>query len=75
MRVCGCAVPTAFLPLTRIRREPPDAEAIHVSVATASINAGDDPKLVATFLNHKSFATTKKFYATFAVPAKATTLR
>jgi integrase len=44
------------------------------SVATWAINAGADPASVAAFLGHKSFATTKRFYATHAVPAKVPTL-
>jgi site-specific recombinase XerD len=44
------------------------------SVASWAINAGADPASVAAFLGHKSFATTKRFYATHAVPAKVPTL-
>lgn len=44
------------------------------SVATWAINAGADPASVAAFLGHKSLATTKRFYATHAVPAKVPTL-
>lgn len=44
------------------------------SVATWAINAGADPALVSSFLNHRSLATTRKFYATHAVPAKVPTL-
>ncbi|SEU06880.1 tyrosine-type recombinase/integrase [Stigmatella erecta] len=44
------------------------------SVATWAINAGADPASVAAFLGHKSSATTKRFYATHAVPAKVPTL-
>lgn len=44
------------------------------SVATWAINAGADPASVAAFLGHKSPATTKRFYATHAVPAKVPTL-
>ncbi|MFE8600244.1 tyrosine-type recombinase/integrase [Archangium violaceum] len=44
------------------------------SVASWAINAGADPAAVAAFLGHKSPATTRKFYATHAVPAKVPTL-
>jgi hypothetical protein len=44
------------------------------SVATWAINEGTDPALVSAFLNHRSLATTRKFYATHAVPAKVPTL-
>lgn len=44
------------------------------SVATWAINNGADPAQVAAFLNHKSPRTTKKFYATHAVPTKVPTL-
>jgi integrase len=44
------------------------------SVATWAINAGADPAAVAAFLGHRSQATTKRFYATHAVPAKVPTL-
>ncbi|MCP3105504.1 site-specific integrase [Myxococcus sp. K15C18031901] len=44
------------------------------SVATWAINAGANPAAVAAFLNHKSERTTKRFYATHAVPAKVPTL-
>lgn len=44
------------------------------SVATWAVNAGADPGAVAAFLNHRSLATTRKFYATHAVPAKVPTL-
>jgi site-specific recombinase XerD len=44
------------------------------SVATWAINSGAAPQAVAAFLNHKSSATTKRFYATHAVPAKVPTL-
>lgn len=44
------------------------------SVATWAINAGASPQAVSAFLGHKSMATTKKFYATHAVPAKIPTL-
>ncbi|WP_338865151.1 tyrosine-type recombinase/integrase [Myxococcus stipitatus] len=44
------------------------------SVATWAINAGAHPAAVAAFLNHKSERTTKRFYATHAVPAKVPTL-
>ena len=33
-----------------------------------AINAGADPAAIAAFLGHKSPATTRKFYATHAVP-------
>ncbi len=44
------------------------------SVATWAINSGASPAAVAAFLNHKSPLTTKRFYATHAVPAKVPTL-
>lgn len=44
------------------------------SVATWAVNAGAEPGAVSAFLNHFSLATTKKFYATHAVPAKVPTL-
>lgn len=44
------------------------------SVATWAINAGADPAAVAAFLGHKSSATTRRFYATHAVPPKVPTL-
>jgi len=44
------------------------------SVASWAINAGADPASVAAFLGHKSLATTKRFYATHAVPAIVPTL-
>ncbi|NVJ20505.1 tyrosine-type recombinase/integrase [Myxococcus sp. AM011] len=43
------------------------------SVATWAINAGAHPAAVAAFLNHKSERTTKRFYATHAVPQKVPT--
>jgi hypothetical protein len=45
------------------------------SVATWAIEKGADPAAVATFLGHKSPRTTKRFYATLAVPPKVPTLR
>jgi integrase len=45
------------------------------SVATWAIEKGADPASVAAFLNHKSPSTTRRFYATHAVPAKIPTLR
>ena len=45
------------------------------SVATWAIEKGADPATVAAFLNHKSPATTRRFYATHAVPTKVPTLR
>jgi integrase len=45
------------------------------SVATWAIAKGADPASVAAFLNHKSPSTTRRFYATHAVPAKILTLR
>ena len=39
------------------------------SVATWAIEVGADQNAVATFLNHRSPATTRRFYATLAVPA------
>jgi integrase len=44
------------------------------SVATWAIEKGADPASVAAFLNHKSPSTTRRFYATHAVPAKIPTL-
>lgn len=44
------------------------------SVATWAINNGADPATVAAFLNHKSPRTTRRFYATHAVPSKVPTL-
>ncbi|QRK08633.1 tyrosine-type recombinase/integrase [Archangium violaceum] len=44
------------------------------SVATWAIEKGADPASVAAFLNHKSPTTTRRFYATHAVPAKIPTL-
>lgn len=44
------------------------------SVASWAINSGADPAAVAAFLGHKSPATTRKFYATHAVPLKVPTL-
>ena len=44
------------------------------SVASWAINAGADPASVAAFLGHKSPSTTRRFYATHAVPAKVPTL-
>lgn len=44
------------------------------SVATWAVEAGASLGDVATFLNHKSATTTKKFYSTLAVPAKVPTL-
>jgi hypothetical protein len=44
------------------------------SVATWAINNGADPATVAAFLNHKSPRTTRRFYATHAVPTKIPTL-
>ena len=45
------------------------------SVATWAIERGAAPASVAAFLNHKSPSTTRRFYATHAVPAKIQTLR
>ena len=45
------------------------------SVATWAIEKGADSASVAAFLNHKSPSTTRRFYATHAVPAKIPTLR
>lgn len=45
------------------------------SVATWAIENGADPASVAAFLNHKSPTTTRRFYATHAVPMKVPTLR
>jgi integrase len=44
------------------------------SVATWAVDQGADLQAVATFLNHKSSQTTKRFYATHAVPKKVPTL-
>jgi integrase len=44
------------------------------SVATWAINRGASPKDVSAFLGHKSERTTKKFYATHAIPTKVPTL-
>lgn len=44
------------------------------SVATWAIEAGADVASVAAFLGHASPVTTRKFYATHAVPAKVPTL-
>jgi integrase len=44
------------------------------SVATWAMNSGAERAMVASFLNHKSPRTTKRFYATHAVPAKVPTL-
>jgi integrase len=45
------------------------------SVATWAVNSQTPPAVVSAFLNHKSPQTTKRFYATFGVPAKVPTLR
>lgn len=46
------------------------------SVATwAIIEKGAAPDSVAAFLNHNSQSTTRRFYATHAIPAKIPTLR
>lgn len=45
------------------------------SVATWAVNRGASLNAVSDFLNHKSKATTRKFYATHAVAAKIPTLR
>jgi integrase len=44
------------------------------AVATWAIEAGEDPADVAKFLGHRSPATTKRFYARFAVPPRIPTL-
>jgi integrase len=44
------------------------------SVATWAVNKGADPAVVSAFLGHKSVSTTRRFYATLAVPAKVPTL-
>jgi len=44
------------------------------SVATWAVEAGADSAAVSTYLGHKTQATTKKFYATFATPKKVPTL-
>lgn len=50
------------------RLEPFTAGQLRASVATHMINNGATVYEVATFLNHKSLETTKKFYATHAIP-------
>ena len=55
-------------------KEPIKAGRFRHSVATWAINSGADPAAVAAFLGHKSPATTRKFYATHAVPAKVPTI-
>lgn len=50
------------------------AGAFRHSVATWAINSGANPAAVAAFLGHKSVQTTRRFYATHAVPAKVPTL-
>ena len=44
------------------------------SVASWAVEDGADLASVSTFLGHKSAWTTKRFYATFATPAKVPTL-
>lgn len=44
------------------------------SVASWAVNAGADPALVAAFLGHRSPATTRRFYATHAVPLSVPSL-
>lgn len=44
------------------------------SVATHAVNSGADPGVVSAFLDHLSASTTKRFYATHAVPARVPTL-
>jgi integrase len=44
------------------------------TVATWAIEEGADPAAVATFLNHASAETTKRFYATLAAPPKVPTV-
>lgn len=44
------------------------------SVATWAVNKGADPAQVSAFLGHKSARTTRRFYATLAVPPKVPTL-
>jgi integrase len=44
------------------------------SVATWAVNSGAHPAAVTAFLGHKSPQTTRRFYATHAVPAKVPTL-
>jgi integrase len=44
------------------------------SVASWAIEKGATPASVAAFLNHKSPSTTRRFYATHAVPTKVPTL-
>ncbi len=43
------------------------------SIATHAIDQGAEIKATSDFLGHKSSQTTKKFYATFAVPSKVPT--
>jgi DNA-directed RNA polymerase specialized sigma24 family protein len=61
---CAAAKVPAFAPGT-----------MRHSVATWAVNAGADPAAVSAFLGHKSEATTKRFYATLAVPARVPTPR
>ena len=58
----------------RASRPSPPGRFRH-SVATWAIEKGANPASVAAFLNHKSPSTTRRFYATHAVPAKIPTLR
>jgi Phage integrase family len=44
------------------------------TVATWAMEKGADPAAVATFLNHRSSSTTKRFYATQAAPPRVPTL-
>lgn len=43
------------------------------TVATGAVQGGEDPKVVSSFLGHKSPRTTQRFYATTASPAKVRT--
>lgn len=45
------------------------------TVATWAVNTGADISAVSSFLNHRSLATARKFYATHAVPAKVPTMK
>lgn len=57
---------------TKVKKFTPGVT--RASVATWAVDAGAALPEVATFLGHKSQATTKKFYATFATPKKVPTL-
>lgn len=55
--------------------EPFSAGSARHTVATWAIEAGAAPAAVAAFLNHRSMATTMRFYATLAAPPKVPTPR